>query len=356
MNSKTPIIVLKKLLEKTNISRLEDPPQGVPRYKIDNFPYFSVTQILDDGRFDLVDQTKLFHSKIVGAVVHNFVDNFFKNKDLNYKQNEVLRPDEFEYLNNLPVADKSEWQDFKDSNANGVEEIFLKNKIQASFDQFINFYEENDVELIFTEEPLWCPKFLYAGTIDLLCKLNGHLAIVDHKTSKFIKSIPRGFDNYTAQLSAYSFALKNLLNENFDPECYILHLNPFADGYQIIRRAYKFSMFLDSLSRFSGGNPSLSYIEDTRNKYNRNNKIKNTSLSRSNNEKESIKEIKFKCIDVGCNETSSFYLTTSDLSLNNNGIKIIPKCSYHESGNHYHLLHLKTETWKTKENFVWNND
>ncbi|MHA1989818.1 MAG: PD-(D/E)XK nuclease family protein [Candidatus Hodarchaeales archaeon] len=358
MNSSPLSKQLKDFLSKTTINRLEDPPDGVPRYKINNTPYFSVTQILDDGRFSGVDSIRMFHAKILGSVVHNFIDNFFKNKDLDYNQEKVLRPKENEFLNQLPAADESSWQDFKNGILEESEEMFLKNKIQTAFDQFMNFYEENDVELVIAEEAIWSPRFLYAGTIDLICKLNGHLAVVDHKTSKFIKTMPKGFDTYTAQLSAYHFALKDMLSENIESECYILHVNPFAKDYQIIRRSYKFSMFLDSLSRFSGGSPSEEYYLG-RETY-ANGKGKPTNGKVSNNKftdhSSTSKTIDFKCSEQGCNEVSTFNIIPLDLTLSDQNILLIPKCTYHEAGDHYHVLHVNTDSWKSQRSFTWLKD
>jgi len=88
-------------------------------------------------------------------------------------------------------------------------------QISMYFKRFLEFAKEYKIEPIYIEKPMVSNKYLYGGTLDLYCKLNGVYALVDFKT---------GFFKYKhrIQLSAY----KNMLLENgcIVERCYILSL------------------------------------------------------------------------------------------------------------------------------------
>jgi len=67
------------------------------------------------------------------------------------------------------------------------------------FDAFLQWKNQNEFEKMDTEMKLKSEKG-YAGTLDLICKLNGELYIVDFKTSVQI------YPDYLLQLSAYRAA------------------------------------------------------------------------------------------------------------------------------------------------------
>ena len=343
---KTLLDIQKKVV----IERLEDPPKGVPRYSINGKPFFSVTQILDTGKFDDLDPVKMTFAKAFGSIVHGYIENYFKDQDLMHNQ----RPDDLELIENIPFASEQDWQDYKNGLIDEPEELFIRNKIKDAFDQFFNFLEDYDVELIFSEEPIWSPNYLYAGTVDLFCYLNGVPAIIDHKTSKFVNKRNNGFDSYIAQLSAYQQAIKELVSEDFVAECYILHLNPYKSNYELIRRPYNFSMFLDALANFSGGNPSKNfYYSVNSNKDNKNDKTNNQVLDRTNKaftNKEIIRV--YSCPEKTCSEKSVFIIKEQDLTLVEKNIPVVSKCTFHEGFNHYHILHLKTDDWRPVKEFL----
>ena len=64
------------LREHGGLKRLENPPTGIPRYNINNQGYYSVTQILDDGKFLKIDPKNLLHSQVLGSVVHLQIEQF----------------------------------------------------------------------------------------------------------------------------------------------------------------------------------------------------------------------------------------------------------------------------------------
>jgi hypothetical protein len=70
--------------------------------------------------------------------------------------------------------------------------------------KFSEFWTEVKPELIFTEEFTFSDKFKYAGTADILCKIDGEVWLVDIKTSN---SLHRSYD---MQLAAYAKAIEEV--------------------------------------------------------------------------------------------------------------------------------------------------
>lgn len=98
--------------------------------------------------------------------------------------------------------------------------IFVDN---SSFKAFLNWWnklnEENAVEIIGQEESLICP--YYAGTYDLLLKINDDPYLIDFKTSKHI-----GY-KYFMQIAAYRYLLYTQKNINIRG-CVVLQLGKGA--------------------------------------------------------------------------------------------------------------------------------
>lgn len=91
-------------------------------------------------------------------------------------------------------------------------EDWIKNKTIPSLDEqgmkmfenFKNWAEENKVEFLESEIRVYSEKYWYAGTIDLVIKLNGHVYIGDIKTSSGI------WDEHFYQTAGYQLALQEL--------------------------------------------------------------------------------------------------------------------------------------------------
>ena len=78
---------------------------------------------------------------------------------------------------------------------------------------FNNWIQKHKIEPILIEESMISPKLGYAGTIDLLAKVDDKLTLIDFKTSNRI------YEDYFAQLCAY----KRLLSEKgFVPEAMLI--------------------------------------------------------------------------------------------------------------------------------------
>jgi ATP-dependent exoDNAse (exonuclease V) beta subunit len=76
-----------------------------------------------------------------------------------------------------------------------------KEKIDASFNSYLEFEKAHEVVWLLTEEIIFCRTHYYAGCVDGLALVDGILTIVDFKTSGQIS------DEYFLQLSAYQQAL-----------------------------------------------------------------------------------------------------------------------------------------------------
>jgi len=82
--------------------------------------------------------------------------------------------------------------DMPDSNVN--------EKAKTAFEAFREWEREHNVEFIESELTVISKSHGYAGTLDLLCKLDGKETVVDFKTSKDF------YAGYGKQIAAYKFA------------------------------------------------------------------------------------------------------------------------------------------------------
>lgn len=88
-------------------------------------------------------------------------------------------------------------------------EFFLKYGIaeypeqhKGYFDAFLCWYRDNNPEIILTESMTYHKQLLYAGTVDLVAKVNGLNTLIDYKTTTVIHDMLT-----TVQLEAYQRAL-----------------------------------------------------------------------------------------------------------------------------------------------------
>ena len=333
---------LSSLKTKTLLKRIENPPNGVPRYLIDNEAYFSVTQILDDGKYDKIDQRSLMHSQVLGSIVHLQIENYLKNQNLHHNLSESLDEDQLQLYNFLPDVSDDDWklylQSVKDPD-NFLEEIVLKRRIESSYNQFLQFIADHKIEVVLSEEVIWNPDYLYAGTVDLLCYFDGELAIIDHKTSRFINNSEKSLDSYTGQLSAYSQAIKTLENKEMNITLNLLHLDPVSSSYKLIKREFNFNVFLKALVRFSQSK-ILPEEKGTQNNY---------------DEKELEKyfiDKSYQCPDKTCKENSIFPFPIEKKVLINNSVQRIIKVAFHEKNNHFAVYHIKIDNFSIERSFI----
>ena len=75
-------------------------------------------------------------------------------------------------------------------------------KVWEMINKFVDFWTTYKPELISTEEFVFSDEYRYAGTADLVCKINGEVWLIDFKTSNSLHK------SYDLQLASYAKALK----------------------------------------------------------------------------------------------------------------------------------------------------
>ncbi len=102
---------------------------------------------------------------------------------------------------------------------------------------YVNFHKQNDVEVIDTEFQVYHPQYKYAGTADLLARVDGEEWLIDIKTSSNI------YDSHKLQLVMYNRAIErtNLKSDlDFPMKTGILLLKDRTKkGYQLKEVEYK---------------------------------------------------------------------------------------------------------------------
>lgn len=332
---RTAVAKVLRMQKQTPLQRLEDPPPGVPRYTINGEAYFSVTQVMDDGRFDRLDPIRMIQSQILGSVVHLQIENVFKGRPLDYYLSEALDPNQQTLYHSLKPQPDSLWEEFRSGWVDPqMEEIFLHNRIQTAYAQFLEWRERFNPELVMSEDVLWHPEYLYAGTVDLVCVVDDTLTIVDHKTSRFVNPDAQADDTYTAQLSAYLKAIEYLGDETLDCKLSILHLDPMATSYRFVERRPNFPLFLQKMADFSTRAPG-------------------ERPSEGENEPSSSENIllQFKC---SCGEVSTFPFPADPTPLAKNQVKRMVKVSWHEEAVHYAIHHINVPSYKLDKVVFYN--
>jgi len=76
--------------------------------------------------------------------------------------------------------------------------------------KFKEFYDTHKVKVIATEVIIYSDKYKYAGTIDLICEINGKTWLIDHKFAKGI------YKSHYLQLSAYKSAWQEMGGKKID--------------------------------------------------------------------------------------------------------------------------------------------
>jgi hypothetical protein len=121
------------------------------------------------------------------------------------------------------ISQKAAWEGTQVHNAieyflDGNELSWIDDKGVAKYNldvwrmilKFADFWNTNQPELIATEYHLFSDKHEYAGTADIICRLNGKIHLLDIKTSNSIHS------SYNLQLAAYANAWNETHNEKVE--------------------------------------------------------------------------------------------------------------------------------------------
>lgn len=102
---------------------------------------------------------------------------------------------------------------------------------------FARWYQEKKPELLSCEFNVWGDG--YAGTVDLLCRIEDQIYIVDFKTSAYI------WPSHELQISAYKHALELETPGLADIKLAILQV-----GYKLNKRRFKFTEVEDQYAEF----------------------------------------------------------------------------------------------------------
>jgi len=73
----------------------------------------------------------------------------------------------------------------------------VNERLLSAVEQFISWYGSQDIKNISSEQKLCSPTLELAGTVDLICELDGRLTIIDWKTGSGI------YPEYILQMAAY---------------------------------------------------------------------------------------------------------------------------------------------------------
>lgn len=76
-------------------------------------------------------------------------------------------------------------------------ELSVNPEMRGAEEKFLKWVEDHKVKFVLAEQPIYSKKFGYAGTLDFICIIDGHLWLGDLKTSNGI------YDEYVSQTSAY---------------------------------------------------------------------------------------------------------------------------------------------------------
>ena len=100
---------------------------------------------------------------------------------------------------------------------------------------FVNWFKEVKLLIITREVVVFNEEFHYAGTVDLLCQINGVTWLIDFKTGQYI------WPEYELQVSAYRHALMHHK---------ALKLGILQVGYRLNKKKFKFTEIDDKFDLF----------------------------------------------------------------------------------------------------------
>jgi CRISPR/Cas system-associated exonuclease Cas4 (RecB family) len=83
---------------------------------------------------------------------------------------------------------------------------------------FLQFENETNIEYLKSEKPVYSRKYGYAGTLDIIARVDGRLSLIDLKTSNFIYP-----DSYFMQVAGYKMAYEEETGQQIEDH-YIVKL------------------------------------------------------------------------------------------------------------------------------------
>jgi len=190
--------------ERMKIERIKLQRQDIRFYQRGNKQYPSVTSIINAIEPIIYDPDKLKQYASRGNIIHTQIAHFFKTGNW---ENDIDKIPNTK-LDKLIVTQgslKLKWDDVS----------------------FMNFWEKfsKDIEVISSESEVYNDEYLYAGTLDLLCKYKGKLTVLDFKTTSEYDNAK--LDKYFRQTSAYA----KCLSEKIEQMAIVPLKNTVKQGY-----------------------------------------------------------------------------------------------------------------------------
>ena len=115
---------------------------------------------------------------------------------------------------------------------------------------FKNWQKKFKPEFIETEQILFHPELLYAGTCDLICKIKGETWIIDYKTSNKL------YNKNGLQLTSYAMAKEEISDMQID-KIGCLQLGKNKQGYYFKEYKRDDDIFTGLVKLFSWSNPNF---------------------------------------------------------------------------------------------------
>lgn len=120
---------------------------------------------------------------------------------------------------------------------NGREFKTLPKDLKPYIDAFTKWADETNFSHYTPEYFVYSDRYKYAGTADLICKINNDWWLIDFKTSKAI------YDEYGIQVRAYGYAFEEITN--IKPRTAILQLGlPTKKGWKFREKKEPMNVFL----------------------------------------------------------------------------------------------------------------
>jgi hypothetical protein len=141
-------------------------------------------------------------------------------------------------ITNLIAGGTVNMEDKYTNQSTGTEEELTVDEYECLM-AFTNWANEVKPEFILSEITVESEKYNYAGTVDLIARINGTVYVIDFKTGQYI------WPEYELQISAYKQALKEGGRKVDDVKLAFLQV-----GYRKNKKGYKFTEVEDKFELF----------------------------------------------------------------------------------------------------------
>lgn len=218
------------------------------RYNINGSPYISVTQLLDldpkkgeglakwEKKMGGPTKAAVVRGRraLIGSVIHYRIERWLCRY----------------FREPMPMRVKLKWDDGRQAVLSDFNQE-MRDAIASIWSYFeewvVPLAESGDLVPLYIEKKLWHEDYLYAGTVDLICKYKGELVIMDWKTANWLVDD----HSYGAQLTAYELAaIKRGVIPRQADALYVVRINEKHDGVDVHRCARDWPKFERCLNRY----------------------------------------------------------------------------------------------------------